>query len=455
MSRVKFYHPHFSINIFSTSKLESLLSLGVIWVLTGTVLFPHLVIGSIGLGLDDACALLLSIVFLYILLLKPKNFLFKGNLMLITMLWAFLLVTGIVFSIFGGLFHINQFRVPTEMWQYVKRMLFFYSTCYVSYRCLVSPANFYRCLIYVLLIAFIVGIFQILPWSIGDQLSSLYARSEAQLLNTEKSFTYLRNYGIAGGATAWGGFAMFGVAVSLGMLLATRKEQGEKRFHRFQLWSVLVLALINALVSGSRVALAAILAVYLVSVLIGIFLSRHKLRFFLQYVGVSILLGIGFGYALWEKLFFIVFRYEDLIDKLGGERVNQTEVALSLLKNGQDWLLGVGNVTQRTLATSFGTEVEPVYLLVNYGIMGVALRYCLLLVIFIFALRQLNRSVKVERGFAIASVLALIGYSVFSLGYFFYQELYVGMLPWLLFGWIVGAYCRYNSRVLVPTTIQH
>ena len=37
-----------------------------------------------------------------------------------------------------------------------------------------------------------------------------------------------------------------------------------------------------------------------------------------------------------------------------------------------------------------------------------------------------------------AALLALGGYAVFSLGYFFFQELYVGMVPWLLFGMVTG-----------------
>lgn len=430
------------IKVSAVPPMEHALIYGVMWLLTATVLFPHMAIGNVDVGLDDACAAFLFVIFIGYLLLKPKNFLFRRDGLLVTGLWTFIIFTGIIFSVIGGLYNLDQFRMPTEMWQYVKRMLFFYFACYISYMTIITPRKFNRCIQIVLLIAFVIGVLQILPGSVGGYLANLYARSEGQLAGTEKSFAVLRNYGVAGFATSWGGFAVLGVAVSFGSLLIHKKNTDINRFSRFQWWIILVLAVINVMFSGSRVAITALIGVYIVFVMLGVIYLHDKISFLIKYIGIFSLICAGVIYTLWEKILFIYFRFSNLIDQAGGSRIDQVESALSLLTNIQSWLFGVGNVTQRKLASSFGTEVEPVYLLVNYGILGVLLRYGLLLVIFIYAWRQLKRAAQHDRNLALATILALVGYTVFSLGYFFYQELYVGLLPWLLFGWVVGAYYR-------------
>jgi len=429
------------------------MTLGIVWLLTVSVLVPHIVIHGISIGMDDASAAFLLIIFAGYILLKPKNPFCRQDGLPVFILWATIIITGIVFSIIGGLFYINEFRLPTEIWQYVKRLLFFYCACYVSY--MAFSGNFSRCLRYVLMVALLVGIIQVLPGSIGDHLAGLYARSESQLANTEKSLAVLRNCGVAGHSIAWGGFAMFSAAVSLGGLLANRVRRVKRSFyhiHHIQLWALLGLAVANTMFSGSRVAIAALLAVCIAFIFIGVLFTRRRLRFLLIYATGLILLCIGLVCVLHDKILFLIFRFGVLIDQAGGNRIDQAAAALSLLSDVQSWFFGVGNSTQRMLATSFGTEVEPVFLLANYGILGVALRYGLLLVIFIYAWRQLKWKAYNDLDLTIATILALSGYAVFSLGYFFYHELHVGMLPWLLFGWVVGSYYRERRLLLANSS---
>lgn len=441
-----------------TRRMERTIALGIAWFLALTVLVPHVVIHGISIGIDDISAAFILLFLTGYILQKPNNPFCRLSGLPITILWAAIIITGIVFSIFGGLFYLNKFHPPTEMWQYVKRMAFFYFVCYLSYRSIISSRSFHSCLQNVLILAFLIGILQVLPGHIGDYLAGLYARTEGQLSLTEKSFAVSRNYGVAGSATAWGGFSMFGAAVSLGGLLANSERRIKRSSSRIRLWIILGLAIVNVMFSGSRVAMAAILAVYVIFIVISFFRTRSKFRLFITYISGSVLVCIGFVYMFWDKVLFIIYRFGVLIDQSGGARIDQVREAVSLLLDAQSWIFGVGNATQRTLATSFGTEVEPVFLLVNYGILGVALRYGLLLVIFIYACRQLKRAAQNDLGLTIATVLALSGYAVFSLGYFFYHELHVGMMPWLLFGWVVGSYYRYRrltfdgSYISIPST---
>jgi hypothetical protein len=110
-------------------------------------------------------------------------------------------------------------------------------------------------------------------------------------------------------------------------------------------------------------------------------------------------------------------------------------------------LLGTGNAAQRAFVKSFGIEVEPVYLLVNYGISGFFLRYGLLLVLFRYATSLWRRSDDpFSHSLAGSTLCAIVVYLAFSMGFFFFQELHVGTFPWLLFGWTAGEHHRTHNR---------
>lgn len=116
--------------------------------------------------------------------------------------------------------------------------------------------------------------------------------------------------------------------------------------------------------------------------------------------------------------------------QIGTARIEQAHATLGLLDYPIDWIIGVGNAAQRQVV-SFGTEVEPVYLLVNYGIFGLLLRYLLLALIGHASWRCFLYS---NTSIGLAALASLAVYVTFSFGYFFFQEIIVGTPPWLLFG---------------------
>ena len=403
-----------------------------------TIFIPRVLIGKVAVGLDDCfAAMILPFIMIYPFACS-NSALIKGNRIIILFFWVMIILTGIIFGLFGSVMYLDKFKVPTETWQYVKRMVFFYTSLFIAYKGIISSKKLYLTLLLVVFGALLIGILQIIPSGLGEKLAEVYARSDRQLGGLiDNAFTSSRNYGVAGHSIAWGGFAMFSATLALAGLIPIKTSKTLLK------WLLLFLAGFNVVFSGSRVAIVAFLIVYLCFVFIGLLVRKKKALFFLKYLlslGVFILVGIHF---FWDKFFLLFFRFDVLIEKVGGGRIDQVKSAMALLEGWYAYIFGVGNACQRAMAVSFGTEIEPVYLLVNYGILGVLLRYGLLVIIFVFAFRQISIASFEDRILSIAAVLAIIGYAVFSLGYFFYQELYVGVLPWILYGWIVGRYYRY------------
>jgi hypothetical protein len=408
-----------------------------------TILVPRVQVGRVAVGFDDFLAAILLLAGTAVLCIKPNIFFCKSNKLFLLLLWVVLILSGIFFGIFNSITYLDRLFFPTEMWQYVKRMSFFYCAMYFAYTGVIPAKKFKRLLMCVLFIALLLGLMQVIPGSIGRLLAKIYARSDLQLIHlTERSLAVCRTIGVAGFSTAWGGFAMFAAALALASLLFVK---------RTKIWSLvlLLMALSNIMLSGSKVAVAAGLVVFLCFLLSGFLLQRNKVFFLLNclfFIGLTI--ASSYKYLI-LRYNFLVFRFEAMIQRgEGGARFGQAKMVIALLDGLGPWLFGISNVVQRKLAVSHGTEVEPVYLLVNYGILGVALRYGLILLIFIYSYRLFRKSGDSDdRSLALAALMSILGYMVFSLGYFFYQELYVGLLPWLLFGWVVGTYFRRKNMV--------
>ncbi len=187
-------------------------------------------------------------------------------------------------------------------------------------------------------------------------------------------------------------------------------------------------------------------------------IARGGVRDRMRRLAVVVIVTIGLGaVGIWyfaERVEFIQYRNEALIDAYasGTNRFEDIEIALAGLTNPLRWSFGIGNRAQRQLYVPYGVEVEPIYLLVNYGLLGLMLRYLLVYLVARQAWRMFRGkypgSVGIE-SLGAGVLLSIVGYMVFSLGYFFFQEAIVGALPWLLFGLLVGA-TRAAPRALSP-----
>jgi hypothetical protein len=409
-------------------------------IMAATVVVPHIVLGGIAIGADDLLALVLLPVLPLSMLYERDTALAPGTV-LVGALWFAILVHGCLMGIASSAQYFGQAAFPTEMWQYMKRATFFYAAfLFISSHSSIEPA--YKALTAMLFVACLIGLAQIGSGSIPEFFSSLYARTDAQLEHLiGRELATRRTYGVAGHPVAWGGFSVFCVAVALPFVLVGSTSVRQRGWHIAAI-ALFVAATVNVLFAASRAAIAAFVAVFLLKGLLELSARRGGLRAFGKWlVWIALMMGAALFFAL-DRLALLAFRLLTLADQGGGGRVDQVSSALALLDSPSAVLTGVGNAVQRSASVSHGVEVEPIYLLVNYGIIGTLFRYGMLLVIGAMALRLVRDRRPWHSALGMSALLALCGYGVFSLGYFFFQELYVGVLPWLLFGMVAGMHQR-------------
>jgi hypothetical protein len=423
----------------------------VVLVLAGTVLAPHASVGGLVLGADDLAALVL-LPLLSIGALRRTEQPLAPATAVVAFLWFAILAHGVLMGFAASLQYFDRISAPTEMWQYLKRLAFFYAAFAITASQTQKVASAYRALAAILILATLIGLIQVGSGAFSEALSSLYARTDAQLERlVDRAIATRRVYGVAGHPVAWGGFCIFALAMALPWVLV---PGGQRHSGRKQ-WSIAVLALaafsiVNLLFSASRAALAGFVAVFLLKGFLELSLRRGGASAFGKWLfGIVLMTGAALYFAL-DRIALLAFRFLTLAEQGGGGRVDQVSSALMLVDSGTTLLTGVSNVVQRLHSVSHGVEVEPVYMLVNYGLIGTLLRYSLLLAIGIIALKAIRNRDEWHSAAGMAAFMSLAGYAVFSLGYFFFQELYVGVAPWLLFGMVAGMHQRMWSERRSP-----
>lgn len=418
------------------------LSLVIFVLLATTVLVPHVVVGGVAIGADDLLALPV-LVWLALRLLPARNTPLAPATLIVGFLWLTIIVHGCLMGLAATAEYFGRPAFPTEMWQYFKRIAFFYVAFVIGATRDEEVAPSYKVLIAVLMMATAIGLLQIGSGPLSQALSSLYARTDAQLEHlVGRAFATRRIYGVAGNSGAWGGFCVFVAAMALPFVLVRDQSRRPQRGWRTIVTLLLIFALVNLLFSASRGPLAAFVLVLLVKGVLEVTIRGGGLPVLTKWlVGAATIAGVAFYFAL-DRVALIGFRLLTLAEQGGGERVDQIGTVLSLLDSPATLLTGVGNAVQRAYGVSHGVEVEPVYVLVNYGLIGAVARYGLWVVLGLCALNASRSRDRWTAATGVATVLGLCGYAVFSLGYFFFQELYVGVLPWLLFGLLGGIHQR-------------
>ncbi len=350
-----------------------------------------------------------------------------------------------LFGLLNSLAQVGHMSFPTELWQYLKRGAFFVVGYYLVVNSGYSPLTGYRWLLWSALAACAIGAIQYTGGELAHWLAHLYGRDAGQVENLlERSMADRRVFGVSGFSTAWGGLAAFFLALSLPCVLLGRKRVGGQLFVLAGATSAL--AVLNILGSGSRAAIAA--ALVSTSVTFTIFMSSRAASIvrkagLVTAAAASVIVVLS---VLDARIQFLLYRFDVLIKRAGGMRIEQIRHATDLLDSPWEWVIGVGNTAQRTLAVDHGVEVEPIYLLVNYGVVGLGALITMLVVIFATAWKLARMSHSTARVVGLSVIGALSSYVTFWFGYFFFQEIAVGGVPWLLFGLGVGLSFRARGQ---------
>ena len=413
---------------------SSRLTYAAFFLMTVSVLTPRFALGSLSIGLDD----LLVLPIIGVLLINWASRRWQAPQSELTFVApAFGVFVTIFFfvSLISQVEHGLPLRLPTELWQYVKRAAGFL----IGFQFVCKSTDNFDYAVgvfsFIFLFAMAIGVLPLISDGvISDYLANIYARTDHQLerlINRES--TTARTFGVAGFSTAWGGFSAFAALFALSRLFTRGKSES------LVLPALLLfLALFNIFSSASRGALAALLVAFAAMGLI--FLFDHRVTFARRFVVVAlpVCVALSFILAYPDRAEFLAYRIETLIIQKGGARIDQIGAGLELLNSVPSWLFGVSNAVQRELAVSHGIESEPIYLLINYGIVGVAILSTVVLYLLRLAFRLCRQSGQRNQlaGYVLLSTTLM--YLVFSLGYFFLQEIVVGITFWVFAGCAAG-----------------
>lgn len=419
-------------SIGSTKYLYPLFFLAVV-----SVLVPRQSLGGLSLGVDDALTPI-GFIWVNILWIRKQWRLPGSGLGLIVITFAYFIVIFTFFGFLNPWVYQVDFKLPTELWQYLKRVTFFLIGFYFVFLKISNFEKATKLFIWVFLIALSIGLLQYFNGGLGELLAKLYARTDHQLERlVNRSADISRVYGVSGFSTSWGGFSAF-IFVFFSSLFLSKMLSWR---YSFFLPLIILTALLNVVFSGSRVAMVAAFFGLSMILIVSLFDKTVGVGRKLSIIGVMTAGIYGLIYLMSDRLAFIIYRFDVLLDQSGGGRIEQIQSGLSLLNSPETWLFGVGNSVQRQSSISYGIEVEPIYLLVNYGLVGLLLLVGILFYLFFLSLKlcfhKSDKQLKFA-GYALMSSISV--YMVFWLGYFFFQEIVVGLPFWLFSGSVLGLF---------------
>ncbi|MCF2908845.1 hypothetical protein L1285_11000 [Pseudoalteromonas sp. DL2-H2.2] len=412
---------------------------------------PRVTVAGLWLGIDDILPLL-SLPLIFFFYASQRKYI-GPSYNLVLPLFIFVVVFGF-YGILQGMEYLSLLRFPTELWQYLKRAICFLIAAITMYH---LPLKKKILVVNVLLgasfLCLFIGILQLFNIEL---VTSIYGRSDAQISNAMHNSANQRVYSITGHSISWGGMSLFifYAAVALLTLRLTLQQnlQIKNKQTLFLMLIFFILCLVNVISSGSRGAMIAFVVSFTLYLLLLSFRIGAKSIFVLPLI-CCFLLVVGYvgSTQFDEKFAFILYRFEALGESAGGGRDLQVLNGLALLSSWYEWPMGVSNAVQRSFNSSWGIESEPFNILVNYGFIGFSLIYSSILII-LLKLRKFflkGENATFEKQVTYDSIFCgVFGYLLFSLGFFYFAELIVGVYSWLVYGVLVGAGLAMRNEVM-------
>lgn len=295
---------------------------------------------------------------------------------------------------------------------------------YLGYSGILSFKLFFRTSAFVFIAAMTWGCLQFFDVGSVKNISiSYYAVSDQQ---KEGIATANRIFGTAPGIISWAGLCImifhFFYFVPRGFVIRTLG---------------CALAIVNVLGAASRSAIIALLASFLfIQIFKAAYADRKIVKVFKIVITSFFLLIIS--YILIKSYFpdrldFIERRFEAVeADATTTGRGAQLEFFLGVMNSDPiNYFLGIGHPV--VYSYNF-LEIEPVFILVCYGIVGFILHYLLVYLL----ITSVFKGGKSHINLFLFIVSSSIGYLIFSLGFYFISEIYIGLPFWWLTGFLMG-----------------
>jgi hypothetical protein len=393
------------------------------------------------------------LVVLYVLFGQARIPSFSKSLFVI----SFLILIQIFFSTYlSTTSRFGYFTFPTDIIQYIVRFIFFFTFMIFAYGGQIKSEKFIKYFLYVLIGAMTIGILQWIPWPGRVLMIKLYPFRDGnlQLSQLNRSLVTLRLHGFAQHATANGGLATFCFVYAYSVFRYFSK-------HKKSSLVLMGLALINVIASQARAGMLALICsmffFYVVAIkynskrLRSMFLlSRKRLNITLQLIGLigALLVTLKLLYDTSNK--FVVFMYNrwiGLFETGGGARLNiQTKYFFNMM-NGMDYIMGLSKPIINLSDITHGVEIEPINIFVTFGAIGFLLQYALVAILLLYFYKRISKinNDSASLCLIVSSFVGLLSYQVFSVAFYFFREIRVGLFPWVLMGVAMGYYERFRK----------
>lgn len=367
-----------------------------------------------------------------------------------TIFFLLIMIEIFLSTFYGTLSKTGTFDFPTDVIQYGARFIIMITFIHLFYNKSFAPEVFIKYFLIILNIGMLIGILQWIPWVGREILVTLYPFNnfDYQLSQLSNTMSGIRVHGIAQHATANGGLGMFF------FIFAFSIYKYYKKF-KFETISLMVLSILNIIASQARAGMLAIVFAIFLLYAVDVYINKKSFKPTIYLLSILLL-----TYAIGTYLYMngnpfidkLVYRWEHLIyNEQGGAgvRVDQIYYFLDLLKTPMDYLFGLSKQVVNGSAFSHGIEIEPPNIFVTYGLLGFILHYSLILILLIYFFRALKvaKNNNVILALLVASFVGLASYQVFSVGFYFFREVRVGLFPWLVMGVTIGVYEKYKYNI--------
>ena len=405
----------------------------VLFVILLLGIFPPCQIGQLNFPILYLASPIFIIIFIYYIFSIKKV---PKNISFFIVLWLLIILEIILSGTVQPLIKLGKINIPRDSIQYIERFIFFVVFFFIFYTSKkISEKTFFKYFIIILFLGLLISVFQWIPWPGAPFLAKIYSFKEKYVLTSILEFR--RVPGIGGIATANGGFAAFTFVLAFCYYWILRENR------KYMVLTMLLAIFIAFIASKARAGQLTIVFAVLVFYIIRMFREKSIIRPTLYLAGSLVLIYLVLKYLyehnnpLVKQLFN---RWNRLFEQAGegGNRIRQIKFALSQLQNINDYILGISRYVQRK--SGFFIEVEPVNILVLFGISGFLLQYSLIFLLLLYLLknfRTVHQYIPLS-ALTMAAFVSLLCYQVFSIGYFFFRDTHIGLIPWIFIGSTMG-----------------
>lgn len=356
----------------------------------------------------------------------------------INVIWYLIFTEIIISAIYSTLTRYNRFIFPTDIVQYIVRFIFFSSFLIIAYLGFVDAKKFIKYFMIILIIAMSIGILQWIPWVGRPLFISLYPYRDGalQLSQLDRPLHLLRMHGFAQHATANGGLACFSIVYAYSVFRYYGK-------YRFLSTVLIVLAIINMVASQARAGMLALGFAVLLFYIVHMIRSKNVLKSTVVFLCMLVLFFVITIILYYQGNVFVVRnvdRWINLLETEGGARASEQPQYFFSMMSGLDYIFGLSKPVINRSEVTYGVEIEPVNIFITYGLVGVIIQYLLIIALLVYFVKVIRNTQKDKTVFSlsVASFVSLFSYQVFSVAYFFFREIRVGLFPWILIGIAIG-----------------